>query len=98
MIKVDFSSQVPQLPLFAMLLWSFPFTLWLQHPHCQSSPAPGAEVAFHKYLLWVGGGGGAGRGKGEKVALGDQELLFHSFHTPHPQSPHRVMGSQDSSH
>ena len=55
MIKVDFSSQVPQLPLFAMLLWSFPLTLWSQHPHCQSSPAPGAEVAFHKYLLWGGG-------------------------------------------
>ena len=66
MIKVDFSSQVPQLPLFATFLWSFPLILWLQHPHSQSRPAPGAEVAFHKHLLW-----GEGRGKGEKVDLGD---------------------------
>lgn len=62
MIKVGFSSQVPQLHLFAMLLWSFPSILWSQRPHSQSRPAPGVEVAFRSVYFgsW---------GSGEKVDL-----------------------------
>ena len=107
MIKVGFSSQVPQLPLFAVLLWSFPSMLWLQRPHSQSRPAPGVEVAFRS-VYWGGWGSGekvdletrvcwsTGRPTVLSAALSTLSQVFHIFHTPHLQSPHRVMGSQDS--
>ena len=53
-IKVDFFFLLPKslrCLCLTLLPLSFPLALWSQRPHCQSIPAPRAEVAFQKYLL-----------------------------------------------